>query len=619
MTKVCRPWSPVVVLIVALLASPTADAQEILLDERVEAGELICFRDFKDEKRYYYLPDEPRIAAKDGKPQFSFLKYVQNVETAGEGGTTRGQGGGIVHFLANYEISDEVRQEAEQELRRQVPGATLAGPVMYRDGTFSLVSGFTDPESGLTRKVYGIGKAPVLEGHKAAISMHLTREGATLLWESFKTATPDLSIQFEMQAAGYRNPVEAKLVADFAKIYQHQSLNVGAKVHWIGADIRAMFDELRDTGAITLTFKGESDMFDKLLTTAYGKILDRIFEKDTSQAALKGIQADQQPFSNFDKTVKFYDKEQKARKRRARSKTTKKTAKPAKGGKPASKPKKATPAQRGARPGRPSSFALLASYRLKKVRQTGFLRVNFRQYLSDRISFPMSENVGDLHTQHGDDPTVFREVNLDDPVYQQREVLVSLDGQDVQDFTKYVNYVTVKLRKTHEDGSLTHDEVKIDKNNFSESANLFRLMYGWKGDRQRSEWLEYEYKVTWSFFGGALHEGEWQTGDDFMITVAPPHRYRSILLSADAETLGEQKVRAATVKFFHDMFGREAVQSVMLPTKDGSYTTAIEYSHPADNLDYEYEITWRIRGGEQVSSGRRTDSAEMIFCDELPR
>jgi len=629
MRKVCRPWSPVFVLIVAILAGHAAHAQEILLDEFVKAGELTCFRDFKDATRYYYLPDRPRIATQNGRPQFSFLKYVQNVETAGEGGTTRGQGGGIVHFLVTYEVSDEMRREAEQELRRQVRGATLAGPVMYRDGTFSLVSGFTDTESDLTRKVYGIGKAPVLEGQKAAVSMHLTREGATLLWESFKTATPDLSIQFEMRAAGYRNPYEAELTADFDQIYRHESLNVGAKLYWFGADIQRTFDELRDTGAIKLVLKGESAALDKLIATAYGKLVDQMFQKDTTQAALKGLQANQKPFSNFDKTLQFYDKERKAYKQDvawaaafqgSASHPKGASGRPSKQkGKAAAPAKAATPTQRGASPDRPSSFALLASYRLKQMRRSGVFRLDFRQYLPDQISFPMSENVGDLHTRYGDDPTMFREVNLDDPVYQQREVLASLDGQDVQDFTKYVNYVTVKLRKTHEDGSLTHDEVKIDKNNFNESANLFRLMYGWKGDRQRSEWLEYEYKVTWSFFGGALYESEWQTGDDFMITVAPPHRYRSILLSADAETFGEKQVRAATVKFFHNMFGREAVQSVMLPTADGAYTTAIEYSHPADNLDYEYEITWRIRGGEQVSSGRKTDSAEMIFCDELPQ
>ena len=68
---------------------------------------MLCYQSLDDPLVYYYLPDSPRLATKNGKPQFSFLKYARTQET-GEAGITRAQGGGIVHFLVTYG-ADEAR------------------------------------------------------------------------------------------------------------------------------------------------------------------------------------------------------------------------------------------------------------------------------------------------------------------------------------------------------------------------------------------------------------------------------------------------------------------------------------------------------------------------------
>ena len=83
-----------------------------------------------------------------------------------------------------------------------------------------LVAGVTDPGAGLLRRVVGVGNAPVMSGHKAAVSMHLTPAGAMLLWESFGQRTPDVSVNFEMTVSGYRNPVEAEMTFDYERIHR---------------------------------------------------------------------------------------------------------------------------------------------------------------------------------------------------------------------------------------------------------------------------------------------------------------------------------------------------------------------------------------------------------------
>ena len=85
-----------------------------------------------------------------------------------------------------------MRQNAESELQRMVPGAKLEGPITYKSGTFALISNFQQEGGDWTTRVVGLGKAPVMEGHKAAVSIRLTAEGATILWESFRQATQEL-------------------------------------------------------------------------------------------------------------------------------------------------------------------------------------------------------------------------------------------------------------------------------------------------------------------------------------------------------------------------------------------------------------------------------------------
>ncbi|WP_394993999.1 hypothetical protein, partial [Emticicia sp.] len=63
-------------------------AQNILLDKQVEAGELILFPDIFEPNSYYYLPNKISLGKQsDGSPQFSFLRYVQNVGTGADEST----------------------------------------------------------------------------------------------------------------------------------------------------------------------------------------------------------------------------------------------------------------------------------------------------------------------------------------------------------------------------------------------------------------------------------------------------------------------------------------------------------------------------------------------------
>jgi len=681
---------PLAALAVLLSTGPAA-AQEIMLDKFEKVGDLTCFQAFGNDKEWYYLPDKPRIAEKDGLPQFSFMKFVTTEETEGERGTTTAKGGGIVHFLVEFSVPENVVRRAEQELQRRHSGARIAGPIIYRSGTFALVSSVIDENNEYTSKIVGLGKAPIMEGHKAAVSILLTREGATLLWETFKTAAPDISLQFEMTVAGYREPFEAKLDGDWSLIAKNKTFAMGLKSTWVGLDIQNTMKELRRESAIKLTMKGSDEATERLVNMAYGKVVEYIFEKLDDPIANQTLADDPNLFSNFERAAQFNAAErarvnsENAAAAGGGVRTTRMgvrtppsnypAARRSAGGRTGSergrggqRPTSTTAARSGEQPststgrrsgerdsgsGRgasrtgaggtaerggsgasgagarrnpynlsynrqnPPSFSLLASYRVKRFKSSGEFHFYFNKYTLDNLVFPISENVGNLWERYGDDDRFFREVNLDDPVYKQRELIVFLDGQDVEDFGKYVNFVTVSLRKKHQSGDITTDELKIDRNNFQETGNNFRMVYGWKGDDDRAKWLNYHYKTHWSLFGGVEWESDWIETDSFGVNVVPPHRYRTIQLVADPDVLEDEGVRMVTVDFYYKLFGEQKHEKITIRVRPEDLDRVIEYAHEPNDFDYEYEIKWRKRG-KTITSGRLKGSDDLIFCDELP-
>jgi hypothetical protein len=660
---------------IAVLSRGAAVGQEILLDKVIRAGPLLVFQDLKDPKTYYYVPDKAHVAVgEDGRPQFSFLKYVSNVESApGAEGAGEGEGGGIVHCLVQLGVTPDQLDEARAELRRLVPGANIAGPVMFKSGKFGLVSSFKEEGGEWTTQVVGIGNAPILDGEKAAVSMRLTKLGAKILWQSFKTATPDISFSFEMEMPGYRSPYDAKLEADFDQVYKQRDFEAaaalgGSKV-MLGFEIKDALDELRSSGAIKVTTKGENEALDKLVQTAYGKICDMIFDKmqtgafapetggtDLLDKAGKFMKTEAPPRPSApltgwavqqliprltalgdlpkDESDKS-DKSDKSEPGKDSGKTPDKTPGKEPGKDTGKTPDKTPGKDTGKTPGKDTgktpdktkdtskekesqlSLSMLASYKMKTTRRSGKFELSFNKYMTDTVYLRFDENIGNF-TQYMNDPKHFLEVNIDDPVFKQREVSVILDGQNAADFAGYVNYVTVRLRKVHEGGDQTNDEIRIDRNNFSSEGNAFKLLYGWKNDKNREKWMSYDYDTVWSFQGGKEVDLGWRKSTNFAITVVPPYLKRTVHLEADPDTIQNAEVRLITVKLYHDLEGTEQIKQATLNPAQGKLSESIEYICPPDQNDYEYEISWRLKGGKTVTSGRQKGSDDFLFCDELP-
>jgi hypothetical protein len=263
-------------------------------------------------------------------------------------------------------------------------------------------------------------------------------------------------------------------------------------------------------------------------------------------------------------------------------------------------------------------FALMGTYQMKRSHQSGIYRIDLNKHTAATRKFRFDENIGDLRPllKTG----AFRQVNLDDPLYKQREVVAIIDGVNADDFGQYINFVSLRLRKTHESGDITNDEVRIDRKNFNQEGANFKMLYGWKGDNNRQRWMDYEYQTVWSFFGGYTMEMPWKKWSSGEIPLAPPLQRRSVELQGDPKQLAEKGVRAVNVKVFYRPApdAPEQVKQVTLNAAAQAFAGRIDFVGPKDSVDYEYEIAWRLTGNREVTTGRQKTSFSILNLDDLP-
>jgi hypothetical protein len=642
------------ILLILSLVSSTTFAQQILLDQPVRAGELTLFPDIGNKNSFYYLPNKVRIAQDaNGRPEFSFLRYVQNINNpAAE--TEEGDGGGIVHAVIELYVTDEQIADARAELKRVNSEGVIKGPIIYSGGTIALISSFAQAGSDLTQTVVGLGKAPILEGSKAAISVRLTKLGSKILWESFQTPTPDMSISFEMDLKGFRSPKRVLVEANFDQVYENQTFQAAAAVHGpvlIAAEINQAYEDLRKSGAIKVTQIGEDEKLEKALETAYTKLTNMMFDPaqgtgTPSLGQLTSVGAGNQTM--LDRVTKMLndardkaDKENEAIRRENRqimagdnaSRTTETndreitvpednsfrddveigperiTANPERG--------VAGSGGRGRREAlreevtRPT-MAVMASYQMKTVRQRGEFRIDLNKYTTDNLTVRFDENFGQIRCQ-----ACFRQVNLDDPLFRQREIYASLDGFNSSDFGSYINFVNIALRKKHENGDITNEEIRIDKSNFNQTGNNFKMVYGWKQDNNRLLWLNYDYKTMWNYFGGYNAESDWMSSSLGSIPVSSPVLRRVVDVEADPDILKNANVRSVEVKIWFTLGDKEQLRLVKLNPRTGQLSQQVDLLMPSESFAYQYEITWFLSDGNTKGSGKKPGKSSIIYADTL--
>jgi hypothetical protein len=576
----------------------------VLLDRGARVEGLWVFPSATDPQSYYYVPATARLVSdENGRPRFSFLRYVINRpgQKESSGGTAQAGGGGVLHFLVTYDTPAEQLRGAERALKR-LPGneeAVLRGPVIFKGGRYALVSSIVNPQGQAEPQLLASGNAPVLEGSQLALAFELPAERATLLLASLQSATPDVSLVFDMTLAGFADAFDADLVVHWDEVYKHEAWGVGgdlplgaivagsgaaltaasagaagiplmaagALIPGVGGEGGGVFEELRQSKAIELRTRGESASMQPIIDKAYAKLLDLLMEPVPAEAP-----PDEQPQGIAGMLAGAGKEDPSGRK--------------------------------------PTLIGVSAGYRLREARRSGTTVISMSQQESAERTTTIAFNVGDLWKQVGDDPAHFKTVNLADPAFSQREIRVGIDGALVPEFDKFVNSVTATLRKRHANGETTVQEVVIDRQTFNRATNDFRMLYGWKGDDDREAWARYEYRTRWSFKSGGAFETDWAATDANLINLYAPYRRKVIRVIADRALLKQESIRALVVQVDYPFFGDRKRETFRLRADAPSGgADAIELTIPRDAGAYHWVLTWyRVDGTRVTGEGSGNDA-----------
>jgi hypothetical protein len=643
----------IIVLVCVLCMAQYGTAQNVIFDKAVRAGDLTLFPEVGNENTFYYLPDKVNLAKHpDGSPQFSMIRYVKNEKTAGnrdDGISESAEAGGLLHVVVELKVPDEMLERARQELRRTKGNGEIRGPVLYKGGTVALISSVAQTEGGMARKVVGLGPAPVLDGGKAAVSVLLNKIGAKLLWESFKTPTPDISFSFQMTADGYHSPVSATVEADWSSIYSHRAFDAGIRGTMgpavLGAEISTAFEDLRKSNAIKITQVGDDANMTQIVNTVQSKLIEMMFDRSAGNGVpdfasqfgnnssmldrasnLLQQEREETRRNNSDLRTQRRERAQQELQARQRAEEAYATRVRAAGGTLAeptesqrmpNNPDQAVAASGGNIPDDAPmpQIAAVMSYRMRETRQTGKFYLNMNKYTAYSQSFPIVHNIGPISCAK-----CFLEVNLDDPLMKQREINAALNLNSIEDF-KYINFVSVLMRKKHENGDNSLDEVKIDKLKFGQEGNYFKMMYGFKGDNDRNKWLKYDFKTQWSFQGGTTIETDWKPAEFGSIALDPPLVKKPAFIEIDREFILNEDIRGIEVTVRNKVGTQTKTQTFNFKASKEEFSATFDLLQPAnaDKYEYEYEITYMPRGKEPITSPVKTTSRRMINIDSYQK
>jgi len=558
-----KRMTSILLTVLCLFGLTSFAAAEVELDSApLQVANAILYRDHADPNVFYYMPNQPRLAYwPDGTPKLTFLKYTKAGKEEAKGG--------ILHFFVKYGLDEQELNKVRQELTKINPRATIKGPLVFKKGSFMVVSAAVGEGGVFTRKIIGEGKAPLISGSEVSVSIAVTPEGATFLEEALKQPTYPVSVRFEMTFEGLTPKYQATATIHWSKvreyfdqyskwkIYKKKKLGIWTWYVRTGTgEMREIKDELTSKGAVKIDITGEDQNLDGLMQTLVDTIMREMFE-----TKLELPEEDQ----------KEEGKESEKQDRPYGVSTTRKKV------------------------SRTDDWTINMTKRLRQERDTG----------------PMDASLGDVLRKFKNNKKVYDIINLDDPDLQDRVVYAILDGEDFETFKKYINFVTVSFKKVHKTGEPTTRDLIFNAQTFAERGNMLSFVYPRLGEG--ATWLSYEYKTTWSFMGGIKVEGQWTRSEEAAINLFPPHRYRQVDIIADEENVRAYNIKLITVAFKNRFADREKTGEVkLLPgeTLLGKY----EYVHAENDLNYQYQITWLLGDGRRVSSGWQTTTEPFVYA-----
>jgi hypothetical protein len=558
-------------------------------------------QDASDPNVYYYVPQFPRLSTReDGTFEILCLKYVDPAGTAS---------GGLFHALIEFSLPPELLAELEKELKKQVPGARIAGPVPLLQavedgeegvGSFRVVSGVLSNKEagGFAQSVVTSGRAPLLPGSKAVIAAILNQQGATLLWNSLTGGTSDVSVAISASFEAAVQNYNARVTADVSTVYKHFSQIANGQKSYTRRQMRNVVDELQRTGDLKVEVMDRSaglgikaTEMEGILQVVTSKLTETMFDHTTGWSADPAretavedgqIQGRQDrgwlgrifgggvlgSFLHGPSDSKYYTDDQYVLKSR------------------------------------------------KDIRHNVFTLV-LTKNSTIRVPVDTAGNLGGLYGALGQDARYFRVVSLADPAFEFRSVHFQVDGEYLDSFQDTVNFVSVNLRKTYPGQpafirSLRFSQADLKAGKTVQDLALPRL------GLMAADWAQYEYQVRWSLRDGPTvsvppQEDRWVRGSDPAVSLLPPFARRVIEIDADRQLFAPSGVATAVVEFATMLAGKpKLVTRATLRATDAAPTTKLAIYHDR-GTPVAVRVSWFSTSGRMAGKLQPLDTDYILL------
>ena len=496
---------------------------------------------------WYYLPNEPRVSIKNGRPEATFLKFqTDEVDESGEAVAE----GGIFHLMATVGLTTAQQAELRAALARAVPGARLRGAVDMQPSSRGeqnfIVTSAALSDSDFSTGLVTSGFAPSAAGGKAALAGRLTSVGATLLETSLGNSTADLSLTFAYQYVAKVPAFNAKVTIDLDRIKRtaecmSESQTTHRRSGWKFGGWKALFGiPVEQTNEVVgVTQEQLEEAFTKVRTTGGVKIeIDQslpdidisVIEQSLVQTAMGAFMEMQKSFTTTELLNSMPMPED-------------------------------DDDEEGS--DKPNS----ENYRIYKVRiseeeMSGKLVFEIDKRMAVYRDHYITGNMGAEMRRYKDQ--VFQRVDMRDDFFKRGVITAGLDTDAIELFGQGIlQAASVEVRVPFKEYSdftdnelFTHQKVAA-----ADTQRLFTYSTG--GEAADPNCL-YEYKVVWRIKGGRTYPKSPRMicGDSIQIPMESPVEPRQVSVEADLNQFNDVGIGYAEVQFRYPQFGRPTEDSL---------------------------------------------------------
>jgi hypothetical protein len=250
---------------------------------------LVVFGDHADPSLFYYVPEAPTLATRDGAPELSLLEY--KTDPTDPGGA---RGGGFLSFTVELVATPDQIAVATSEIQKLGVASVTLQSVPFRSGTAVLATlldqAGADGGLRLVERVLG-DTTPALYGtQRAMFSLAMATADDVSLVEGMLThagVTP-VGVRYELRYDGLRPAIQARITAKYDRVYHQlkQQFSAGASYYGIGlsVDLGWATQQLRESGDLeveVLEFTDDADLrarADEAVRWFQEQLVTRFFE-----------------------------------------------------------------------------------------------------------------------------------------------------------------------------------------------------------------------------------------------------------------------------------------------------------------------------------------------------